>query len=231
MRYDGIIFDVDGVLVEPTDPQVHRDAVRAAFDAFDIGNFDAETVERLVEITGDDRDRLSADSVVQVCDRYGIDPESFWRERERLAADAQFDECRAGRKDRYPDVGVVADLAGGESSLPLAAISNNQAALVPRVLEAHGLLDHFEVVYGRDPTMAGLERRKPDPYYAERSMADLRVDEPLIVGDSAVDVETADRLGLDSAFLRRPHRQRYELEVAPDYEFESLTQLPDVLDR
>lgn len=231
MRYDGIIFDVDGVLVEPTDPQVHRDAVRAALESFGVQPIDTDTVERLVEITGDNRDQLSAASVEEVCRRHGIDPEAFWRKRERLAAEAQVEELQAGRKERYPDASIVSDLGTPREPIALAAISNNQDLLLPRVLRAHDLLDDLAAVYGREPTLAGLERRKPAPHYPKRVMAELEMEDPLVVGDSEVDIETAERLELDSVFVRRPHRRGYSLQTAPDYEIESLTDLPAILNR
>lgn len=228
MRYDAVIFDVDGVLVEPTDPVVHREAVRAALAGFGVEAVDAETVERLVEITGDDRDQLSADSVEQVCRRHGIDPGTFWAERERRAAEAQVEEVEAGRKALYPDAAVVEELHG--RGVSLAAISNNQAQLVTAMFEAYGLADQFDATYGREPTLQGLRRRKPDPYYANQAMTALDAADPLLVGDSEVDVETARRLDIDSVFVRRDHRQDYELTTPAAHEIESLRELPGLLE-
>lgn len=229
MRYDAVIFDIDGVLVEPTDPDVHRDAVRAAFAAFDIEPVEAETVERLVELTGDHRDQLSAPTVRQVCRNHGIDPESFWQERERIAAEAQLDEVEAGRKRRYPDATVVEEI-GDRETIPLAAISNNQQQLVTAMLGRYELLDHFTVSFGREPELVGIERRKPNPYYARQAMTTMGATQPVLVGDSEVDLVTADRLGIDSVFVRRAHRQGYRPRTEPDHEIWSLTELTEVLD-
>lgn len=230
MRYDALIFDCDGVLVHPTNPQVHRDAVRDAFRTFDTQEVNADTVDRLVEITGDERDQLSATSVEEVCTEFGLDPDRFWREREDRAAEAQFREVDAGRKALYPDADMVRELADREGASSMAVISNNQHRLIVRMLEYYGLDETFEAQYGREPTLAGLRRRKPNPYYARQVMEDLGAANPVLVGDSQVDVRTADRLGIDSVFLRREHRQDYELSADPTYQISQLTELTELIE-
>ena len=54
-------------------------------------------------------------------------------------------------------------------------------------------------------TVESLERKKPNTHYVERALSDLDADAALYVGDSESDVVAADRAGLDSAFVRRPH--------------------------
>ncbi|MFB6361708.1 MAG: HAD family hydrolase, partial [Halobacteriales archaeon] len=228
--YDAIIFDCDGVLVEPTDPDVHRAAVRDAFRTFDVDQVNPTTVDRLVELTGDERDQLSAKSVEEIATEFGLDPNPFWQERENLAAVAQLREIEAGRKALYTDADVVRQLAGPDESRPMGVISNNQHQLVVRMLEHYGLSEAFEAQYGREPTLAGLRRRKPNPYYAREVMADLDSTNPVLIGDSQVDVRTAARLGIDSVFLRREHRRDYELSAAPTYQIEALTELPGLIE-
>lgn len=229
MRYDAVIFDCDGVLVEPTTPGVHREAVREAFRTFDVEPVSSDVVDQLVEITGDERDQLSATSVEAVCTEFGIDPDSFWRTREQLAAEAQFREVEAGRKASYPDTDAVRELAGSNRDIPMGVISNNQHQLIVRVLQHYGLGEAFQARYGREPSLAGLRRRKPNPYYANRVMDDLNSTAPVLIGDSQVDVRTADRLGIDSVFLRRAHRENYELSPEPTYQISRLTELPELI--
>ncbi len=231
MRYDAIIFDCDGVLVEPTDPAVHREAVRDAFRAFDVQQVSSTTVDRLVEITGDERDQLSATSVEEICTECGIDPDRFWQEREDRAATAQLREVDAGRKALYPDADIVRELAGRDETSPMGVISNNQHQLIVRMLEHYGLGEAFDAQYGREPTLAGLRRRKPNPYYARQVMSDLDSTDPVLIGDSQVDVQTADRLDIDSVFLQRAHRQDYELSADPTYQINGLSELPTLIER
>jgi phosphoglycolate phosphatase-like HAD superfamily hydrolase len=229
MRYDAVLFDCDGVLVEPTDPAVHREAVRAAFRSFGVEDIPSEIVDQLVEITGDDRDQLSASTVETICAEHDIDPASFWYEREALAAEAQLQEVAAGRKDRYVDIDMVRNLRDRDQRPGLGVISNNQHELLGPMLEHHDMADTFDAYYGREPTLEGLQRRKPNPYHVRQVLGEIGADEPVLIGDSDVDIRTADQLSIDSVFLRRPHRQSYELSVDPTYEIRQLTELPEVL--
>lgn len=229
MSYDAIIFDSDGVLVEPTDPIVHRNAVRKAFIEFGVFDPDADTIDHLIEVTGDERDKLSIAHVQRVCEEHGIDSEAFWRRRELLAAEAQHEEIRQGRKRIYPDIGVVHLLDAPPLDLPLGVVSNNQHRTVKHVLDSFHLGHHFDASYGRQPTLEGIDRRKPDTHYAERLVRELDADRPLLVGDSVVDVRTAAQLDIDSVFLDRPHRSSYRLPEPPDYEVDSLRGLLDIV--
>jgi len=60
--------------------------------------------------------------------------------------------------------------------------------------------------------VAGVEREKPDPHYLRRGLEALGTEDALYVGDSQTDFLAARRAGVDSAFVRRPHR----VDLAPD---------------
>jgi len=97
-------------------------------------------------------------------------------------------------------------------------------------LAHHGVADHFETCYGREPVVEHVARKKPDPYFVHRAMADLDASDPLFVGDSETDVLAARNAGIDSAFVRRPHRTDYELSVEPTYEIGDLHGLRSLLE-
>jgi phosphoglycolate phosphatase-like HAD superfamily hydrolase len=84
--------------------------------------------------------------------------------------------------------------------------------------------------YGRQLTLQGLQRCKPNPHYLEKAIADLESERPLYVGDSRSDVAVAARLEIDSAFIRRPHREEYVVEPEPTYEVASFEELHGVLE-
>ncbi|WP_134671792.1 HAD family hydrolase [Halorussus marinus] len=213
-RYDAVVFDNDGVLTHPTDESLLLAASREAFGAFDVDP-DAGDVRALVE-------DLSVETVRELADRYGLDAERFWRRNERHRTAVQASAIREGRKPLYADVDVVADL-----SVPTAIVSNNQHATIERVVDEFDLAT-FEAHYGRDPTLEGLARRKPDPSYLETALDALDVRSALYVGDSRVDVAAANAAGVDSAFVARPHRREYRLDAEPTYRIESLADLTDL---
>jgi HAD superfamily hydrolase (TIGR01509 family) len=161
-----------------------------------------------------------------VADAHGVDAEAFWARREAKAAAAQRAEMEDGSKPLYDDVAAIADLDAS-----LGVVSNNQHATVEAVVDVFGLDGVFEDACGREPTLAGFERTKPDPHYVERTLSTLGADpgEALFVGDSNADLLAAENAGVDSAFVARPHREGYERATEPTHVVGSLADLPDVV--
>ena len=211
--YDALIFDCDGVLVEPTDTGVLVDAVIDAFDAFGV------TVDRTVA-----RRTVVKDVVpLEIARDHDIDPEAFWHYRELRASLAQQTHVRDGGKAVYDD---VAELTAVD--LPTAIVSNNQHATI-EFLCAHHELPSFDTVIGRRPTLEGAAERKPKPDNIERAISHLGVQHALYVGDSQKDVVAAQRAGIDAAFVRRPHVRDVTLSVEPTHDLADLSALVDRL--
>jgi HAD superfamily hydrolase (TIGR01549 family) len=212
--YDAVVFDNDGVLTRPTTSATVRAAVRAAYRDCGVEPT-AETVDAAVE--------GALGRVATVCSDHGVDHEDFWRRRESRAAAAQRRAMETGAKPLYDDVASLADL-----DVPLGVVSNNQHETVEHILDVFDLNDVFETAYGRDPDVRGLRRKKPSPYYLNRALSDLAelgVENALYVGDSNKDLVAAARAGMDSAFVRRPHRAEYSLSRDPTHELASLSDL------
>ncbi|RBI61702.1 HAD family hydrolase [halophilic archaeon] len=213
MTYDAIVFDNDGVLVEPPAEDVLVAAARDAFAEVGVESPDEHHVEAMVRGVTPDRLR-------EVCDAYDLDPATFWRARDRTAAAAQRRELRAGRTATYDDVTALASL-----DRPFGVVSTNQHETVEFVLDRFELPE-FETYYGRPPTIESLRRKKPNPHYLDAALADLGVSDALFVGDSESDVLAAANTGVDSAFVRRPHREGYALDAEPTHEIAGLDELP-----
>ena len=215
--YDAVVFDNDGVLVELTPMDVLRTAVRDAFA--DVGVTDPN--QRHVELAANHED-LEALEPVEA--EHGVTLEEFWEARERRAIEHQQALVRDGDKPAYDDLHRITELDAA-----LGVVSNNQQATVDTIVDHFGLREAIGAVYGREPTVAGARRRKPDTHYLDRALSELGASDALYVGDSEKDVLTAQRADIDSAFLRRPHRSGLELSVTPTYEFETLDALVDHL--
>ena len=213
--YDAVVFDNDGVLIELTDERLLADAVRDTFAEFDV----TVDEQRALEMVARD------DPPDEAFEReFGVDPERFWRRREAKASAVQREAIRRGEKALYDDVAALESL-----DHRLGVVSNNQHETIQFILDHHGLEDHFETVYGREPTLAGAMRKKPDPSYIEQALDDLGTRSALYVGDSEKDVVAAHRAGIDAAFLRRDHRADLELDVTPTHEVRDLAELVDRL--
>ena len=214
MRYDAVVFDNDGVLTTPTRHEALREAMTRAFDSVGVGDPSVEDLDTLINPT--------VDGLREVAAKYDVDPDEFWKKRERAAIDVQYEEIREGRKVLYEDVPSLDAL-----SVPRSIVSNNQQETIQNVVD-HFELDGFDPCYGREPTVKGIERKKPTPYYLRRALDELGAENPLYVGDSRVDVVAADALGVDSAFIWREHRRGYELDVEPTIEIDSLEALLEI---
>jgi phosphoglycolate phosphatase len=212
MDYDAIIFDNDGVLVTPTDRRLWTRASRLAFRDLGVADVDEDHLERL--------DGYCLSALVRVCERYGINSDAFWKRREAHAARAQREHIRTGRKDAYDDIGA---LRGLDASVGI--VSNNQQETIDFVVEHFDLSAVVDAQYGREPSLDGLARMKPNSHYLSEAIDDLDATNPLYVGDSGVDLAAADDLGIDSVFVRRSHRQRYDPTPEPTYEVDSLAAL------
>ncbi len=211
MAYDAVIFDNDGTLVTPTDPDCWRTATRLAFQDLGVRDLPPD-LSRL--------DGYSVTALVRACAERGVDVEAFWQRREAYACLAQRYDVRAGTKTTYDDVGVLADLP-----VPVGVVSNNQQATVDFVVSYFDLGSAVRTCYGREPCVDGLLRMKPNPHYLRRAVRDLEATNPLYVGDSRADLAAAAALGVDAAFVRRPHRKGYEARPAPTHDVTSLEEL------
>jgi phosphoglycolate phosphatase-like HAD superfamily hydrolase len=110
----------------------------------------------------------------------------------------------------------------------MGIVSSNQQATVDFLVDHFDGFEEFGAAYGREPTIHSLQLRKPNPHYLERALGDLDAESALFVGDNESDVKAAHNAGVDSAFIRRPHREDWELNVWPTWEIDSLSDLLDV---
>jgi len=217
--YDAVVLDKDGVLVGRTSFDTLREAAWDAFVSAGVEDPDLAHVDDVA--VGVDPATLSA-----ICERYGLDPTEFWRIRDEVAAAAQITAARRGQKTPYEDVDALRYLDAS-----LGVVSSNQQETVDTVLDHFGLSGRFEVAYGREPSIASLSRKKPSPYYLERALDTLDAETAIFVGDNESDIRAADNAGIDSAFIRRPHRRSTELTCHPTYEIDDLHDLVSICGR
>ena len=216
--YDAVLFDNDGVLVEPPAHETAVEATREAFEAVGVRDPDQAHVDDIVRGTTVERLR-------EMCAVYDVDVEAFWRARERLDERSQFEKFESGSRALYDDVRSVTNL-----DRPRGVVSNNHHSTVAFVLDFFGLRHAFDTYHGREKSVESLDLKKPNTHYLDRALAELGAESALYVGDSESDVRAAHRAGLDSAFVRRPHCRDTTLSVAPTHEIDSLRELAAVTD-
>jgi len=218
--YDGILFDVDGVLVANPDdhPEPYSEAGAEALRSFGVD----PTEEDLDPFYGPGK---SLEGMEAVCERYDLDVAEVWPERERQATALQQRMIEDGLRDTHEDAAVIDALAEDYS---IGLVSNNQIATIEWFAEHFGIADAVDVIEARRPSVEGFRRGKPNPYYVEQALGPLDVDTAVMVGDRASDVVAADRAGIDAAFIWRDQGE-VSFEVEPTYELESLENLPNLL--
>ena len=217
-NYDAIIFDSDGVLVEPPAHETQLGAMRDAFREVGVEEVNEGHLTGLMS-------GVTADGLHEICAAYGLDPAEFWDARERIDERSQFDAFRAGSRNTYDDVSVIADLPPNRG-----VVSNNHHSTIEFKLDFFGLGHLFDTYYGREMTIESLSLKKPNTHYIERALVDLDAESALYVGDSESDVVAAHRAGLDSAFVRRDHCRDVALSEEPTYEVETLCGLLEIVD-
>ena len=216
MTYDTVVFDNDGVLFGRTRFDVLREATRDTFERLGATDPDPDDVERMTI-------GATPGSVGTVCQTYDFDPTTFWRTRDSTVSKAQQIEAREGRKTPYDDLDELTDL-----DVDMGIVSSNQQETVDFIVDHFEGFEPFETAYGREPTIHSLQLRKPNPHYIEQALADLDAENALFVGDNESDVQAAHNAGIDSAFIRRPHRDEWDLNVWPTWEIDGLADLHDV---
>ncbi|WP_306055997.1 HAD family hydrolase [Natronococcus wangiae] len=215
--YDTVLFDSDGVLVEPPAAATQTEATRAAFRAVGVEDVDRRSLDDIV--TGVTVERLR-----EICTTYDLVPDEFWRAREHRDERSQLEQFEAGNRTRYEDVAAI---EGVEQRC--GVVSNNHRSTIEFVLDAFDLESLFDTYYGRPKTVESLELKKPNPHYLECALDDLGGETALYVGDSECDVIAADRAGIDSAFVRRAHCGEVSLSTAPTYEVETLREVAEIV--
>src|SRR5215467_1773404 len=109
----------------------------------------------------------------------------------------------------------------------MAVLTNKPVRVSVRILEGLGLAKYFRAVYGGN----SFETKKPDPLGAKKILEELKAApaEALMVGDSAVDVETARNAGTLAAVVNYGFGT-YDREAHPaDIYLDRLTELAALL--
>lgn len=218
-NYDAVLFDNDGILVEPPVDDSKSVAVTEAFREMGVEDVDTTHVDALLS-------GVTIETVHEVCENYDLDAEAFWAARERHDERVQLADFRAGTRRCYDDVSALAELPQA-----CGVVSNNHHSTIAFLLEYFELEPFFETYHGREMAIETLELKKPNTHYIEQAITDIGCESALFVGDRELDVIAAERAGLDSAFVRRQHNESVALSTPPTYEVEDLHGLVDVATR
>jgi phosphoglycolate phosphatase len=192
VRYDLVIFDLDGTLIDSVGDIA--DALNETLAKHGLPTHDDVAVARMVG------------SGVRELVRRALPP---GHPLEEMVAEyrAHYLARPIGRTVLYP--GVAETLA----ALPMqkAVATNKPGVLSRRILDELGVLRQFAAVLGEDD----VGRTKPDPLIVEKLRGTTRRAGTLYVGDSLVDAATARNAGVDLALVTYGYASPSEIRAAP----------------
>ncbi len=217
-----VVFDLDGTLVNSSRDLV--EAVNAAREAIGLAPLPHD---RVVSYVGEGVQKLMERALGE-----GIAPETLARAMEFFLH--YYGQHLLDHTVPYPGVPEALAALGGRH---LAVLTNKPLRFTRAILDGLGLAHHFERVYGGDSFPApgaagGGYLKKPDPTGLQTLLAEFgaRPSETILVGDSAIDVETARRADAWSAGVRYGFGSWTLAEKPPDLLLDDLRQLAAWLD-
>jgi phosphoglycolate phosphatase len=178
---DLIIFDLDGTLVDSKLDLAH--AVNATRAHFGLPPLDLETVGTYIgngapvlirRAMGAEKSQADVDKALEFFMAY-------------------YGEHKLDNTCAYPGIPEALEELHRDG-VRMAVLTNKPVRISGRIIDGLGLSKYFLHVYGGN----SFERKKPDPLGIETLLADTGVpkERTLVVGDSAVDVQTARNAGV-----------------------------------
>jgi phosphoglycolate phosphatase len=218
MKYACYLFDLDGTLVDSL-----LDLHQAVNHVVTSRGNDALSVDVVRAYIGDGvkvllaRSLLGKEPPTTEETRTTVPSDLLKRAEEIHDLDAGLEEFRAFYIDHVVDhtqcyEGVRETLVVLETAgVSLGVVSNKPEAPTKKILDALGILDHFDAVVGGD-TVGTL---KPDPAPVLHALKTLGHDasEALMIGDSANDVLAGRRAGCDTVAVTYGFTARETLEA------------------
>jgi phosphoglycolate phosphatase len=205
-----LIFDLDGTLIDSKQDLVQ--AVNAARSRMHLPALGDETVASYVGNGAPVliRRAMGPDATEEQCREALQYFYEFYREH-------MLDHTRL-----YPGVREVLDELHA-ARLPMAVLTNKPVRFSRGIIEGLGVGNHFFQVYGGN----SFEQKKPHPVGIETLMTEAGAGpaETLMIGDSAVDVQTARNAGVKAVGVTWGLQPESLEEVPPDHVISEMREL------
>lgn len=202
MKYDGIIFDFDGVLLDSD-----RDDFKWANDvrrekARELGySHDQEVLMAIFQV------EKSGEKMKEFLTHHEIDVEDL-KAWEKHVEQEKIRLVRRGQLGLYPGTRELFKKLNVSKSL----ISNAYAEATDEIvkyLELDKYLTFWKAPH-LDDIEAYVDAMKPNPDMLEEAMEKMNSENALMVGDSRSDLEAADNAGIDSVYINREGKKMGE---------------------
>lgn len=196
--YKCVIFDLDGTLLNTLD-----DLANAGNYALSVQGFDIHPIEKYKYFVGNGIPKLIERILPQ-----NTDQEAFKKTYEAFCSyyKKHMNDCT------HPYDGINEMLERlKKCAIKLFIVTNKSDSFAKEIVKRY-FGDLIDKVYG---SIEGLPK-KPDPYMVNKAIchSGIKNEEILYVGDSDVDMQTAENAGLKSCGVLWGFRERNELEAA-----------------
>ena len=205
-RIKGLIFDLDGTLIDNDEAYMERMLRRVGHDlGRDLSLKHAR--ELWYSIDSESRD--------EVIRRWGCNPDKFW------TAFNRYENIEEKLKSTYlhKDTAVLKDL-----ELPKGIVTHTSYDHTDRLLKKVGMRQYFH------PIVACTEDTgyKPSPLPIIYCVVDMKLDPEVVayVGDTLSDMLAARNAGIKSIYINRYGRP---ISFKPDYEIDSMEKIIEIV--
>ncbi len=193
--YKMVIFDLDGTLLNTL-----QDLADAGNYSLSVFGFPVHDVEKYRYFVGNGIPKLIERIIPEMCDEHTKNKvyDEFCSYYEKHMND-----------NTIPYKGVIEMLSAFRKAGIVSVIVTNKSADFAVDIVNRYFGDLIDATYG---SVEGLPK-KPDPYWVNKAISDFGIDKSqiLYVGDSGVDMETAENAGLASCGVTWGFRDKEEL--------------------
>lgn len=198
MRYEAILWDLDGTLLDTI-----GDLCTSVNAALAANGLPSRTKEEVLSFVGNGIHKLIERAVPETCDEQTLEA--------TFSAFCAHYEAHCGDTTRPYD-GILPLLQRLSSMGVRSAVVSNKATFAVEQLAA----EHFPNLLAMALGATEHRRTKPAPDIVEEALSRLDVlpERVLYIGDSEVDVATAAAAGLDAVFVTWGFRTREQLIAA-----------------
>ena len=207
-----LVFDLDGTLIDSKQDLVlavnatRRHVGLAALDAEVVSSYVGEGMQRLIERAMGEGFSLP---IIEQAMAFFLE---YYREH------------MLDNTVTYPGVHEALEVLRGR---PLAVLTNKPVRFSRSILEGLGIAHYFRQVYGGN----SFEKKKPDPTGMNALLSEFQIAprQAMMVGDSAIDIQTARNAGTWSAGVTYGLSSSTLEVLPPDVLLDSLAELPACL--